>query len=210
MQSAIDQLDIIRAFPEIPVFVLQILGEGVLGTENTPLLTQVLGDLQHEVRGICSFGFQAPSLKNGDISSVLAFAAQTGFLVLVNETHAIINEHCPDLEPYKAVICISPADASTYDLNVIFHDFSLFNTERKPVRSTRVHMAREDLLAAVTLFSFLVTASTLTSSDSQVTGSDCFTHGFCVRSRQISHIFEKSEAGRNVILVECLGAIRFC
>ena len=210
MQGAIDQLDIIRAFPEIPVFVLQILREGILGTEKTTLLSQVLADLQQEVSGICSFGFQAPSLKNGDISSVLAFAAQTGFLVLVNETQAIINEHCPDLEPYKAVICISPADASTYELDVIFHDFSLFNTDRKPVRSTRVHMSRQDIGPAVTLLAFLVTASTLTSSDSQVTGSDCFTHGFGVRSRQIAHIFEKSEAGRNVILVECLGAIRFC
>ena len=212
MEQTVGHLDSIRAYLHIPVFVMQLLKPDVIESKETPILLQVLEDLkQNRECNICSFEFQAPYAISRDPSGILTYAERTGILVVVNETGSLVNEKCPTFAPFTLVLCISPLNDSIYNVQLLFQGSSIFALKQQPVSSLRLHIPRSGIGAVVALFTFFVTATTTGSrKEGQVTVSDCFSHGFCNRTRHISNIFDRSEAGRNAILVECLRAATLC
>ena len=149
-----------------------------------------------------------PNRRRGTIHSISTSQAnQIGFLLLLNETGMIINHKSPELNNFECVIAITPQSDNDQNYIVDFITceptfFAIPNT-----RSRRFYITKDNIGWIVSLSAFLFYATpgqTTETGYTHMRSPSHFTSGYGARSNQIKKLYNRSESGRNTILVGCL------
>lgn len=163
--------------------------------------------------------------RKGTIHSISPSQAnQIGFLLLLNETGMVIDPTSPELNNFECVIAITPQtrmeqpksekdgsdndenEEENYIVDLISCESSFFY-DNQSVKNRRFYITRPNIGWIVSLAAFLFYATpgqTMESGYTHLRSPSHFTSGYCQRSKQIRDLFDRSESGRNTILVGCL------
>lgn len=159
------------------------------------------------------------SRRRGTIHSISPSQAnQISFLLLLNETGMVIDLTSKELNSFECVIAVTPQVSSdetskegqneedkNYIVDLIAGESSFYST--KNLKSRRFYITRQNIGWVVSLAAFLFYATpgqTTERGYTHMRSPSHFTSGYCARSRQIRELFNRSESGRNTILVGCL------
>lgn len=151
------------------------------------------------------------SRRRGTIHSISPSQAnQIGFLLLLNETGMVIDVTSKELNNFECVLALTPQksdseDDENYIVDLIASKSSFFSTQN--MKSLRFYITRQNIGWVVSLAAFLFYATPGQTNEKGYThmrSPSYFTSGYCQRSRQIRELFNRSESGRNTILVGCL------
>jgi hypothetical protein len=207
----LEKFDLSAARPTSRIFMLQILSEnpsGPLSSKDTPALRAVIEDLKLGLEG-CAYSFVVPALdEKKEAKNSISYAVQVGFVVILNESGLTANSQCPALKEFDCALVIDLMEGEEYCYRVEFfcHDLGIFGNCQ--ISDLVWKLKKGDLAAfvAIAIYLFLTTPpSVLPNGSRQVRGPDHFIVGLYHRGMRIAQIFEKSEAGRNAILLGCLG-----
>jgi hypothetical protein len=194
-------LDATQSRPGAAIPVLQLLLDDPahqLSSRDSPALRAALADLQVPECAVCSFVFVAAA-RGAELPPA---AAQAGLVVVLNESGQRMNSRCPDLERFDVLLVVSVWDESSYGVELQVKNVEIFGGFQ--VGNVATVLRRRDLsrLVAVCAFLFFATPGRICANGGAERKH--FMSGFDRRSGQIAEIFEKSETGRNAILIGCL------
>jgi hypothetical protein len=205
----LEVLDTTSARPSAVVFVLQIISGGAcseLTSQETPALQALLADLQLPYFTACSLSFIAPARQaKPSLRAMTSLARQAGIIVVLNESGLRMNARCPEFEHFDVLIAVSMS-GEDYAVELCFNNnLDVFGSFQ--ISNVAITLRKENLSRFVAICAFLFFATpgrTLSNGCTQVKGPEHFMSGFYNRSVQIAQLFEKSQTGRNAILLGCL------
>jgi hypothetical protein len=205
----LDNLDSTSARTVTIIFILQLIADDPsrqLTSKETPALNTLLTDLQVPECSICSFSLIAPVRQSKQpVQTLAALAMQSGFMVVLNESGQKINSRCPDLENVDVLLVLTVQDENMYNVELSFQNLAVFGSFQ--IGNISITLHHQNLAQFITICAFLFFATpgrTRSNGCTQAKGPDQFFSGFYTRCAQIAQIFEKSEIGRNAILLGCL------
>jgi hypothetical protein len=202
--DAIEALDETSSCPVAVVFVLQLLKNQFkreLVSIETPTLIRLLQDMSGSDCPVGRFAYVSPALDSA-CGSCTSQATQTGFVIVLNESGLRINGGCPELGSFDVVLAITPEGDDAYAIDVILHNLTLVGELQ--LGNFTLLLSRTSISRFVALLVYLYFATPGRTLANGVKGPEHFVGGFHSRTLQISQIFEKSEPGRNAILLGCL------